>query len=125
MVVGLGVDLVEIDRVREALDRWGDRLVAKLMDRGEAVDLPAPPDRARAVAFAIAGKEAVSKALGTGWTHGVAWRQVVIAPGPPATATLDGRAREVARALGSPGTGALTLEARGDLVLAEYRLLDG
>ena len=122
MVVGLGVDLVEIGRVREALDRWGERLVAKLMDRGEAADLPASPDRARALAFAIAGKEAVSKALGTGWTHGVGWRQVVVDPGPPASARLHGRAREVARALGSEGGGTLTLEARGDLVLAEYRL---
>jgi holo-[acyl-carrier protein] synthase len=121
--VGLGVDLVEIGRVREALDRWGERLVAKLMDREEAADLTAAPERARALAFAIAGKEAVSKALGTGWTHGVAWRQVVIDLGPPAAARLHGPARRVARSLGSSGAGALTLETRGDLVLAEYRLL--
>jgi holo-[acyl-carrier protein] synthase len=123
MVLGLGVDLVEIDRVREGLDRWGERLLSKLMDPHEAKRLPPiPADRARALALAIAGKEAVSKALGTGWTRGVAWRQVVVDPGPPPSAQLRGRAREVARALGSRGGGSLTLETRGNLVVGEFRL---
>jgi len=123
MVLGLGVDLVEIERVRHALDRWGERLLAKLMDPPEAERLPhVAPDRVRALAFAIAGKEAVSKALGTGWARGVAWRQVLVEVGPPASVRLRGRALEVARHLGSQGAGSLTLEMRGDLVLGEFRL---
>ncbi|HET7291223.1 MAG TPA: 4'-phosphopantetheinyl transferase superfamily protein [Vicinamibacteria bacterium] len=123
MVVGLGIDIVEIDRVRAALDRWGDRLVARLMDADEAARLPeAPADRARAVALAIAGKEAASKALGTGWTRGVRWRDVAIRA-EPATAELRAGARAWAERLGSTGRGALRFQERGNLVVAEYRLL--
>jgi len=124
MVIGLGIDLVEIDRVEAALLRWGNRLVEKLMDPAEADALPAEaPRRGLAVALAIAGKEAVSKAIGTGWSRGVQWRHVVVSPGPPAAARLEGRAGDVARSLGSAGTGRLTLDVEGNLVVAEFRLL--
>lgn len=124
MVVGLGVDLIERDRVEASLARWGERLVARLMDPPEAERLPREPrERARAIALAIAGKESVSKALGTGWTRGVRWRDVVVVPGPPAQATLAGQALARARRLGSDGAGALFLEERGNLVLGEFHLL--
>ena len=123
MVVGLGVDIVEIDRVLLALERWGDRLVARLMDADEAARLPASPtERARALAHAVAGKEAASKALGTGWTRGVRWRDVAVR-WEPAAAELRGRAREWAERLGSLGHGALRFEERGNLVIAEFWLL--
>ncbi len=122
MVVGLGVDLIERDRVRAALERWGERLVAKLMDPAEAAALPEPPEeRAFAIALAIAGKESVAKAIGTGWTRGVRWRDVVVERTPPA-ARLHAAALERARRLGSAGDGALTLETRGNLVIGEFRL---
>lgn len=124
MVIGIGVDLVEAARVERALERFGARFVAKLMDPAEAQALPAaPPERARALAFAVAGKEAVSKALGTGWSRGVRWRDVVITAVPEAGASLSGRALQVARALGSSGRGRLRLEAHGELVIGEYWLL--
>jgi holo-[acyl-carrier protein] synthase len=73
------VDLVELDRVEASLERWGDRLVAKLMAPPEAARLPtAAPERVRAVALAIAAKEAASKAIGTGWSRGVRWRDVEV-----------------------------------------------
>jgi holo-[acyl-carrier protein] synthase len=123
MVVGLGVDLIEQDRVEASLARWGERLVARLMDPPEAEALPRDPEgRARALALAIAGKESVSKALGTGWTRGVRWRDVVIAPGPPPRATLVGPALARAGRLGSGGAGELFLEVRGNLVLGQFRL---
>ncbi len=124
MVIGLGVDLIERDRVSAALGRWGERLVARLMDPPEAARLPAAAAaRGLALALAIAGKESVSKALGTGWTRGVRWRDVVVEPGPPARATLLGPALARARTLGSQGAGVLRLECRGNLVLGEFRLL--
>jgi len=123
MVVGLGVDIVEIDRVVAALKRWGERLVARLMDADEAARLPAPPsERARALAHAVAGKEAASKAIGTGWSRGVRWRDVAVSV-EPAAAELRGKALEWAERLGSKGRGALRFEVRGTLVVAEYRLL--
>ena len=125
MVVGLGVDLVELPRVAASLARWGERLVAKLMDAEEAARLPsAPADRARALALAIAGKEAASKALGTGWSHGVRWRDVVVALGETPAVELRARAAEVARRLGSAGRTRVTLEVRdGVLAVGEVWLL--
>ena len=124
MVVGLGVDLVEIDRVGRALGRWGARLVQKLMDPPEAAALPETgPERVLALACAIAGKEAASKAIGTGWSRGVRWRDVVVVAGPPPSVRLLGRAAETARARGSTGRAELSFEVRDALVLGEVWLL--
>lgn len=123
MVIGLGVDLVELDRVERALQRWGGRLVDKLMGPDEGARLPAGmADRARALALAIAAKEAASKALGTGWSRGVRWRDVVVDPGPPASVRLEGGAAARAGRLGSTRAVVAMLEVRGGLVLGEVWL---
>jgi holo-[acyl-carrier protein] synthase len=124
MVIGIGLDLVETARVERALARFGGRFVARLMDPEEAAALPESlPERVRAMALAVAGKEAASKALGTGWSRGVRWRDVVVAPGPPASVRLRGRAAEVAHALGSSGRSRVRLADRGELVIGEFWLL--
>lgn len=121
-IAGLGVDLVELERVRAALERFGQRFVGKLMDPPEAGRLPREPGaRARALAEAVAAKEAASKALGTGWSRGVRWRDVVLEPGP--SLRLQARAAEVAGALGSTGATRVELEWRGGLALARVALL--
>ena len=123
MVIGLGVDLVEIERVERALERWGRRIVDRLMDADEALALPGEPGpRARAFALAIAGKEAASKAIGTGWSQGVRWRDVIVFREAPKV-ELRGRALAVARALGSRGRTKTRLELRGGLAVGEVRLL--
>jgi holo-[acyl-carrier protein] synthase len=124
MLIGIGLDLVEIARVERALDRFGERFVRKLMSPGEASALPGErKDRALAVALAVAGKEAASKALGTGWSQGVRWRDVAVSIAPEASVRLDGRAAEVARRLGSSGRCRVQLEVRGPLALGELWLL--
>jgi holo-[acyl-carrier protein] synthase len=131
MVVGLGIDLVEWDRVRSSLERWGERFVAKLMDPAEASRLPVgAEERARALALAVAGKEAASKALGTGWSRGVRWRDVVVdlldppRDSPRARIVLHPRAAEVARERGSSsGRTRVSLRLEGALVLGEVWLL--
>ncbi len=124
MILGLGIDLVEISRARRSLDRWGERLLGKLMGPEEVVGLPAlAEDPALALAMTIALKEAGSKAIGTGWSRGVFWRDVVVEPREPAGVRLERRAAEVARGLGSNGRTRAVVEVRGDLVLAEVRLL--
>ena len=124
MVIGIGLDLVETARVGRALERHGDRFVRKLMDPEEAAALPGGgPERVQAVALAIAGKEAASKALGTGWSRGVRWRDVVVSTGSEAAVRLHGRAAEVARELGSSGRCRVRLEVRGTLALGELWLL--
>lgn len=124
MVIGIGLDLVETARVERALERFGERFVQRLMDPPEAAALPAAGlERALALAFAVAGKEAASKALGTGWSRGVRWRDVVVAAGEPPAIRLSGRAAEVARARGSSGRGRLRLSREGPLVVGEFWLL--
>ena len=118
------MDLVEAARVERSLKRWGQRLVKRLLTEDEAARLPPdPPARAAALALAIAGKEAASKAIGTGWSRGVRWRDVVVEPGPPPRVRLTGRAAEVARELGSSGATRARLERREGLVLGEVWLL--
>ena len=124
MVIGIGLDLVETARVARALERFGERFVGKLMDPEEAAALPeAPEQRALALALAVAGKEAASKALGTGWSQGVRWRDVVVTTGPVPAVRLAGRAAAVARAQGSSGRSRLVLGASGALVIGEFWLL--
>src|SRR5258706_10270651 len=117
VIVGLGIDLIEQERVARALDRWGERLVAKLMGAAEASRLPEGADRARAIALAIAAKEAASKALGTGWTRGVCWRDVVVDLGPPLDVRLEGGALRWAHRLRSSRLTRAPLEGRGDLAI--------
>ena len=124
MVIGIGLDLVETARVGRALELHGERFVRKLMDPDEAGALPpSGPERALCLALAVAGKEAASKALGTGWSRGVRWRDVVVSVGPDAAIRLDGRAAEVARELGSSGRCHVRLEIRGPLAVGEFWLL--
>jgi holo-[acyl-carrier protein] synthase len=124
MVVGLGVDLVETARVERLLARYGERLVRRLMDPEEVGRLPdRGPDRVRAVALAIAGKEAAAKALGTGWSRGVFWRDVVVAREPEPAVWLRGRAAEVARERGSSGQSRTRLAIDGALAIGEVWLL--
>ncbi len=128
MVIGIGLDLVETARVERALSRFGERFVAKLMDPEEAAALPGEAAaRARALSLAVAAKEAASKALGTGWSQGVRWRDVVVRTGAEAggepSVSLRGRADEVARAHGFRGRSRLRLDVRGGLVVGEFWLL--
>jgi holo-[acyl-carrier protein] synthase len=124
MVIGIGLDLVETERVSRALERHGERFVRKLMDPEEARALPeAFPERARCLALAVAGKEAASKALGTGWSRGVRWRDVVVSIGPEAAVRLEGRASEVARERGSSGRTQVRLAIAGTHAIGEVWLL--
>jgi holo-[acyl-carrier protein] synthase len=123
-VLGVGVDLVEIDRVAAALTRWGRRIVDRLMAGPESARLPADgPERTQAFAEAIAVKEAASKSLGTGWTRGVAWRHVELVRGPSPRALLHEGAARRAGALGARGARVVELTVREGLVIAEVWLL--
>lgn len=110
--------------MESALVRWGARFVERLMDPIEAARLPAEePARHRALALAIAGKEAGSKAIGTGWSRGVRWRDVEVVLGDAPRVLLHHAAAARARALGSSGAAWVHLEIRGGLALGEVRLL--
>ena len=122
MIVGLGIDLVELDRVEKVIGRWGGAFLARIMGPAEIAALP-PGWSPAAVADAVAVKEAVSKAIGTGWSGGVRWRDVVVAQGPRPAARLEGAALAVARRLGSSGATEVRIEHPPGLVIATVRLL--
>jgi holo-[acyl-carrier protein] synthase len=124
MVIGIGLDLVETQRVARLLERYGERFVRKLMDPAEAAALPEDAsERALRLALAVAAKEAASKALGTGWSRGVRWRDVVVSGEREATVRLDGRAAEVAAGRGSSGRTRVRLEIAGKHAIGEVWLL--
>lgn len=123
MVVAVGVDIVEIDRVARALSRWGSRFLGKILAPEEAAGLPEGAARVQAVAFAIAAKEAASKCIGTGWSRGVRWRDVVVVLSPVPAVRLDARAAHFALLRGSAGRTRIFLERRGNLVIGQVFLL--
>jgi len=104
VVVGLGVDVCDIARIRRALERpTGERFKARIFTPGERAYCE-QRRRGRFASYAVrfAAKEAAMKALGTGWADGIRWQDVeVVRPpnGPPAL-VLHGRAAAIARRRG-------------------------
>jgi holo-[acyl-carrier protein] synthase len=103
MVLGHGVDIVEIARIAAMLATHGEAFVARCFtDAERAYGDAAPRKRAERYAGRFACKEAVLKALGTGWSAGAAWREIEVgrlASGQP-TLALRGRCAELASRLG-------------------------
>lgn len=101
MIRGLGIDVVELDRIEAALARFGDRFLARILTPAERSALPPIPLTRTAGLFAA--KEAAAKALGTGFAQGVAFHTLEIlsdAAGRPAL-TLHGPALARAETLGA------------------------
>lgn len=98
MIVGTGLDVVEIARIERALARRGERFAARLLVPDELAALAAAGRPAGVLAQRFAAKEAVLKALGTGLAEGIGWLDVVTRPGAAGwSVELRGRAAEVAR----------------------------
>ena len=97
-MLSTGVDFIEIDRVAQVLDRYGDRFLRRVFTPGEIAYCRG---RAPNLAARFAAKEAVMKSLGTGF-RGVGWRdvEVVRAPSGAPSPRLHGRARRRAERLG-------------------------
>ncbi|GAB7080682.1 holo-[acyl-carrier-protein] synthase [Megalodesulfovibrio paquesii] len=107
MIVGLGLDICELDRVRTALDRHGERFLRKILTPGEYAGLPNGCEAVRVayVAARFAAKEAAAKALGTGFRDGLTFQCLEVRSlpsGKPELALLD-RGQELADALGATG----------------------
>ena len=101
MICGLGIDVVELDRIEAALARFGDRFTARILTPAERAVLPAIALARTAGLFAA--KEAAAKALGTGFAQGITFHTLEIlsdAAGRPSL-TLSGPALTRAAALGA------------------------
>jgi holo-[acyl-carrier protein] synthase len=103
VIVGLGVDLVEIERVRRLIDMRGDRAMARLFTDGERTYAAYRVDPARHFAARIAAKEAAFKALaGNDLARGIGWREIEVFARPDGgpLIRLHGRAERRAAELG-------------------------
>ncbi len=76
MITSVGVDIIRIERVRNALTRWGERFLLRVYTPRECAYCRG---RVHELAARFAGKEAISKSLGTG-LRGIAWREMEILP---------------------------------------------
>jgi len=103
MIVGTGVDVVEVARIRAAVERFGDRFLRRVFTPEEVRYCISKPNASERLAARFAAKEAGMKAVGTGLRHGVTWHdlEVVRQPGGKPTLRLTGKVLEFASHLGS------------------------
>jgi len=116
MILGIGTDLANIERIQRVLDRFGDRFRNRVFTETEQRRAERMTDPAAVYAKRWAAKEACSKALGTGFRKGVFWRDMELAPlasGKP-TLRLTGGALARMRALTPDG-----MEARVEVSLSD------
>jgi holo-[acyl-carrier protein] synthase len=119
MIVGLGVDITEIDRIEAAIERRGRPFLERVFTPAEIAYCQTHRHRAERFAGRFAAKEAAMKALGTGWARGVRWVdiEVVREPGGKPTLKLSGDSRSIADCLGVKNI-ALTITHTGNTALA-------
>ncbi|MFW5792017.1 MAG: holo-[acyl-carrier-protein] synthase [Desulfohalobiaceae bacterium] len=104
MIVGLGIDIVELDRIHKALQRFGDRFSRRILTRGELDAMPGTEQAGISfLAARFAAKEAGVKALGTGMSGGITWHDLEVRPLPSGKPEiiLHGPAQAVANSLGA------------------------
>ena len=122
MIIGIGSDLIDIRRVEKTLDRFGERFVARCFTEIERRRSEARKERAASYAKRFAAKEACSKALGTGLSRGVFWRDmgVVNLRGGKPTMQLTGGAAKRLKDLTPEGCAvAIHLTITDDFPLAQ------
>jgi holo-[acyl-carrier protein] synthase len=102
MIVGTGIDIAEVPRIRHSIERFGSRFLERIFTVGERRYCDSKANRVERYAARFAAKEAAMKALGTGWNHGVRWRdcEVVRMPGGRPTIQFHGKAGDFAIKLG-------------------------
>jgi len=102
MIVGTGVDLAEVPRIRASIERFGARFIDRIYTPAEIAYVERKANRWERYAARFAAKEAGMKAIGTGWMHGVRWQDFEVAnlPSGKPTLRLHGVAARVAAKLG-------------------------
>jgi len=123
MIVGTGIDIAEVPRIRQSIERFGDRFLQRIFTTGEIRYCDSKMNRYERYAARFAAKEAAMKALGTGWNHGVRWRdcEVVRMPGGRPTIAFHGKAGEFAAKLGMKNT-ALSITHTAEQAIAQVIL---
>ena len=89
MILGLGNDIIDIRRVERTIERYGDRFLCRVFTDIERRKSDGRASRAASYAKRFAAKEACAKALGTGFRHGVFWRDMGVVNLPSGRPTLE------------------------------------
>jgi holo-[acyl-carrier protein] synthase len=124
MIYGIGVDIVRIERIRNTIQRFGERFAQRLLTKAELTDYRATPQPERFLAKRFAAKEAVVKALGTGFREGLTFNLIGVEHdhcGKPGI-VYSGPALDTIRAIGITGS-LLSLSDEQDYAVAFVILL--
>jgi holo-[acyl-carrier protein] synthase len=126
MIVGSGIDVVEIERIQAAMDRFGQRFLKRVFLDGEAAYCRRKRNSAESFAARFAAKEAAAKALGTGMSQGVNWLEIEVVREPSGRPTIrfHGRAAQRAERMGVVGS-SLSLAHSTGLAVASVVLEGG
>jgi holo-[acyl-carrier protein] synthase len=120
MIVGLGIDICEVDRIREAVQRHGEAFLKRVYTPSEIAYSKKHRDPYERYAARFAAKEAAMKALGTGWRRGVRWVDIEVARMPSGQPTIKfyGETEKIAESLGVKRI-LLTITHSGNTALAQ------
>ena len=122
MIIGIGSDLIDIRRIEKSLERHGERFVARIYTDIEKARSERRKARAASYAKRFAAKEACSKALGSGISDGVYWRDmgvVNLPSGKPTMHLTGGAAAKLARLLPAGHRAVIHLTITDDFPLAQ------
>lgn len=122
MIIGIGNDLIDIRRIESTLERYGERFIGRIFTETERQKSERRANRAASYAKRFAAKEACAKALGTGLSRGVYWRDmgvINLASGRPTLALTGGAARQLARLTPAGYSAQIDLTLTDDFPLAE------
>jgi holo-[acyl-carrier protein] synthase len=125
MIVGSGIDLIEIGRIQQSIDRYGGRFLDRVYTSAEQAYCLRKRKSSESFAARFAAKEAGAKALGTGISFGVSWLEIEVVREPSGRPTLmfHGRAAQIAAHLGVAHA-ALSITHTADLAMASVVLED-
>ncbi|MGE5488330.1 MAG: holo-[acyl-carrier-protein] synthase [bacterium] len=123
MIAGTGVDIAEVARIRESIERFGERFLARVFTPAERAYVERKANRYERYAARFAAKEAGMKAIGTGWKRGVRWQDFEVAnlPSGKPTLRLHGVAAQFAERLGVKSI-ALSITHTKDVAMAHVIL---
>jgi holo-[acyl-carrier protein] synthase len=124
-IVGIGIDICEVARVREAIERFGQRFLRRVFTQAEREYCESKRNRIERYAARFAAKEAAMKAIGTGLRRGVTWQDFEIGrePGGRPTMIFKGKAAEFATRSGTKRS-YLTMSHTSELAIAQVILED-
>jgi len=125
VIIGTGVDLAEVPRIRASIERYGARFTGRVFTAAEIAYVERKANRFERYAARFAAKEAGMKAIGTGWRRGVRWQDFEVAnlPTGKPTLRLHGVAAQIAERLGVRNV-SLSLTHTAELGMAHVILED-